>query len=285
MKKFNFCPYCGQYISLNYAHCLRCGFNIQKYKNRTKLALLSKNNQNILKSKREIKFNQSNLRRYHKESIQKKKQHQFLIIFSLITFFIIGVSTVYFIGTFYFSRSRQIKKLAEQVTSTNPQTLSKIIINEKNQPLKYSEILPLTKLYQSSKHEQELMHEKIISVPTSGNIQIIKNGKILGLYPKYKILLKKNCFTLKTNLKKPIFAIDNDILNNTGNLRTIQLYPGKYKIECIGISNHNQKRLKQDLFLSPFEQKQTINFHIKNRNDHKKRLVDPLLDIIKQNDF
>lgn len=285
MKKFNFCPYCGQYISLNSAHCLRCGFNIQKYKNRTKLALLSKNNQNILKSKKEIKFNQSNLRRYHKESIQKKKKHQFLIIFSLIIFFIIGVSTVYFTGTFYFSRSRQIKKLAEQVTSTNPQTLSKIIINEKNQPLKYSEILPLTKLYQSSKHEQELMHEKIISVPTSGNIQIIKNGKILGLYPKYKILLKKNCFTLKTNLKKPIFAIDNYILNNTGNLRTIQLYPGKYKIECIGISNHNQKRLKQDLFLSPFEQKQTINFHIKNRNDHKKRLVDPLLDIIKQNDF
>lgn len=285
MKKINFCPYCGQYISLNSAYCLRCGFNIQKYKNRTKIALLSKNNQNMIKSKKEIKFNQSNLRRYHKESIQKNKKHQFLIIFSLIIFLIVGVSTLYFTGTFYFSRSRQIKKLAEQVISTNPQTLSKIIINEKNQPLKYSEILPLTKLYQSSKHEQELMYEKIISVPTAGNIQIIQNGKILGLYPKYKILLKKNCFTLKTNLKKPIFAIDNYILNNTGNLRTIQLYPGKYKIECIGISNHNQKHLKQDLFLSPFEQKQTINFHIKNRNDHKKRLVDPLLDIIKQNDF
>lgn len=285
MKKINFCPHCGQYISLNSALCLRCGFNIKKYKIRIKLALLSKNKQNILKSKKEIKFNQSNLSRYHKKSIQNKKKHQFLITFSLVIFLIIGVSVVYFTGTFYFSRSRQIKKLAEQVTSNNPQTLSKIIINEKNQPLKYSEILPLTKLYQSSKHEQELMYEKIISVPTSGSIQIIKKGKILGLYPKYKILLKKNRFTLKTNLKKPIFAIDNYILNNNGNLRTVQLYPGKYKIECIGISDHNQKHLKQDLFLSPFEQKQIINFHIKSRNNHKKKLVDPLLDIIKQNDF
>lgn len=296
MTKIKFCPHCGQPISSNSKSCSVCGYNLAAYQVQLEIPTRSARPnapENLLVDElKRPKFvrartNKTKAQYFPQRQIvpQHHFWHQFKIILIWFLILMLGLTAGYFTGTFYFSRSRQITKLAEKIISTDPQELTKIVVDEQKQNLNNQEILPLVKLYQGSQHEKELMREKIMSAPTTGNIQIVESGRILGIYPKYRVLLKKNSFTLKTNLSEPIFAVNQHILSNSSNFQVVLLYPGKYQITCIGMAGQKQKVLKKNLFLSPFEEKLTVNFHIKIPHKSPNKLTDELQELIEQSKF
>ncbi|BDR56575.1 hypothetical protein [Xylocopilactobacillus apis] len=196
---------------------------------------------------------------------EKQKIKSSPLFWIIITSCILIIGLIaYTSGLIYFSRSRQLTAMAQKVVSTNPKEISQIAIDQSHKPLKPKDLEPLTELYQTSPEKKELMREKVVDAADSGNVQIVKSGKILGIYPRYRLLIKPIMFTIKTNLDHPSFNIDENPIQFYGRKKklTVKRLPGKYTFRCLGNSGKKKKDLKQSAVISPIGEQPVISFYV-----------------------
>ncbi|BDR58691.1 hypothetical protein [Xylocopilactobacillus apicola] len=213
----------------------------------------------------------------------KNTKHHLSLAFYLpliaISVLILATGCLYVYGKFYYSRDSQLKEMAKQITSKNPEEIAQVAVDSNKRPLPVEELKPLSELYLSSDKERLVMKEKVEHATNSGNVQVIEVGKILGLYPRYRVLLKPIPMTVKTNLKNVTVFVNGDTIEYFGNQGKIvqNRLPGKYTINCVGLAGGTKQKLSKTLLLSPVPEKNLISFNVttKPKNPLKNRnLVD-----------
>ncbi|BDR56580.1 zinc-ribbon domain-containing protein [Xylocopilactobacillus apis] len=277
MKNIDFCPNCGEKIPNDAEFCPNCGFNMKEY-----MASLNINEEPEPSPEPEPKIDNSNISEVvefgqiieEKKPKKTKKKKRFLIPLLIIGIVLVIAGGTYAGGLLYFSRSHQITDLVKKATSTNPKEISEVVINSDRESIKASELKPLARLYSDSPRTLKLFKNKIEDAPTSGDVQVVSEGKIFGIYPRYRVLLKTISFKFSTNMDQPSFLIDNKAIELLGDKKSFseKRLPGKYTLRCIGKAGDDKKDLNKELIVSPFEDSKNISFKAK-LPEKKKEIV------------
>lgn len=163
-------------------------------------------------------------------------------------------------GFFYFSRSHQIPRITKDLISSNSKKIANQTLSENNESLSTGDVQPLINLYKSQPKQRELLKEQMDKSPDRGNVVLKENGTYFGIYKRYKVVLKKIPFTVKSNLEDPTFTINDKKFSNKSEI-TAKLLPGKYTIRCSGKIDGEKKKIEKTLILSPFSNAPEISFN------------------------
>lgn len=201
---------------------------------------------------------------FRTKKIKKEQPVALYIGLSFIALILLILGSTYTYGKFYYSRERQLRKMALQMTSKNPEDIAEVAVNSKGIPYTPSELKPLTDLYKSSKKEQLVMKEKVENASTNGSVQLIQIGKIFGLYPRYRIVLKPVNLTVKTNLHTPTIFINDYTVVYAGTKSEVteKRLPGKYTVNCTGLIANDKQKLSKTILLSPIEEDNLVSFNV-----------------------
>ncbi|WP_125566760.1 hypothetical protein [Companilactobacillus insicii] len=178
-----------------------------------------------------------------KKILKKIIERKYPIILITITTVII-MFTMYMIGVSHYSRERQLDTLASNITSGVPSKMSKVLVTPNKERISEKELEPLQKLQASDEKTNGQIKTIVEHESSYSNFRVIKVGKYWGIYPKYKIELRKRNIVVETNINNPIFKINNKIYKakrNGTEYYLIKSIPGSYPVKVSNKSGSYNK--------------------------------------------
>lgn len=211
-----------------------------------------------------------------KKPKKKKKHHR-----GLITLFILIIALVgaYFGGTQYYSRPRQVDMLANNLSSGDTEKMASVAVDENGNQLNSSDLEPLSALYLQDNNNKDQIKRIVQNGngdvkaasdddQSSTNFEVVQTGKFLGIYPKYRVQIKKQEIKISTNAKNPAIKVNGksaSATNKGGKYIIDDQYPGVYTIQINGSGKKATKKVVVPLAGDP--EFKTINV----KKDKKKK--------------
>ncbi len=271
-----FCPNCGSKIGPNDDFCQNCGFSLKKYRlqhdgttapfvNTTHVTTAS-----VERSKPELTPNTPSPDRVTPTRAAQtpnkpQSQHQrwLWIVLGLIVLLLGGA---YFGGNAYYSRDRQLTALAKGMTSNDPAAIAKVAVKNNGSALTNTDLAPLRALYKADPKVQKEMYTWILEAHTTGTVTVQQNGRIFGLFPRYRVVLRQVKVPLTTNLNDTKITWNDHNLSSTndGRKRKFTIYPGQYRVIVTGKKAGDSKRLTKTVIVSPFKTPAVLSFNSKS---------------------
>lgn len=192
---------------------------------------------------------------------KKKKHHGLLFLFIVIILIVVA----YFGGSQYYSKPHQVDALANSLSSGDTSKMAAASVDENQKPLNSKDLEPLSALFvQSSSYKKQVKRivqnnngdAKADSTDDSDstNFKVVKVGSFLGIYPKYRVEIKKQAIKISTNAKNPAFKVNGTAASaaNNGDSYTINdQLPGVYTIEVNGAGKKATKKVTVPLTGDP----------------------------------
>lgn len=266
-----FCPNCGAPIAANDDFCQNCGFNLKQYRTDHAASATPPTGNNISEqaTKEPVHSAETPVNRdavqappSTKKPVVRKKRHHRRWPWIVLAAIVVLVAGGYFAGSMYYSRGRQLPQLAKDMTSTDPKTMRKAAVDTDGTPLAASDLAPLAALYKAAPATQRTMKTTVADGRTNGAIKVTQSGRILGLFPRYKVILKTIKVPLTTNLSDTQITWNGNSVSSSKQGKTQQfiVYPGQYKVLVIGQLSGERNRLSKTVALSPFKTAETLAF-------------------------
>lgn len=220
---------------------------------------------------------QNNVATKPKKKNKKKKKHRGLLFFFIL---IIVAAGAYFGGTQYYSRPRQVDMLANNLSSGDTEKMSSVAVDENGDQIKSDDLEPLSALFLQDKTNKDQIKRIVQSgngdvkaasddEDESGtNFEVVQSGKFLGIYPKYRVQIKKQEIRISTNAKNPAIKVNGkaaSATNKGGKYIIDNQYPGVYTVQINGSGKKASKKVEVPLAGDP--EFKTINV----KKDKKKK--------------
>ncbi|WP_125771103.1 zinc ribbon domain-containing protein [Companilactobacillus furfuricola] len=188
-----------------------------------------------------------------KQPKKKKKHHRGLLA---ILFLIIIIVGAYFGGTQYYSRPRQVDMLATNLSSGDTAKMASVAVDTNGNQLKSSDLEPLSALYLQDSNNKDQIKQIIQNSngdvkaasddDSSTNFEVVQTGKFLGIYPKYRVQVKKQEIKISTNAKNPAIKMNGQsasAINKGGKYIIDDQYPGVYTVQINGGGKKASKKV------------------------------------------
>lgn len=165
-----------------------------------------------------------------KKPIKNKKRKIILSIVLAIMILIFG----YFEGSWYYGKERQLDNLADNLTSGVPAKMSKSVVTADGKSITDKKLEPLKRLFNKDNNATAQIKTIIEHESSYSNFQVVRAGRYFGVFPRYRIALKKRNILVETDLNKPIFKIagKNIAAKKSGDEYYLKKsYPGLYSVD------------------------------------------------------
>lgn len=185
-----------------------------------------------------------------KSFLQTIAKYKYRIIFGTVIIIILLFSG-YLMGVSHYSKDRQLDVLANDITSGSVNKMSSAVVASDKQPVSKAELQPLKKLLTKDQKTSGQIKTIIEHESSYSNFRVIQVGKYFGLYPKYKIELQKRNIVVETNIRKPIFKVEDKLSSSKKDGSEYYLkksIPGSYSVN---VSNQSGSYKKKQTVIVP----------------------------------
>ena len=273
-----FCPNCGAAVGPNDDFCQNCGFNLKKYR----LENADQDTESAEPAAPETPqptpapqpaptpqpesiAQPTPVAPDQDASAQPTQRHRRWPWIVLVLIILLGAGA-YFGGSTYYSRGRQLTALADGMVSNDPAAIAKVAVKDDGSTFASTDLTPLTTLYKAKPSVQKSMHTWILDAHTTGAVTVQQKGRILGLFPRYRVVLTPVKVPLSTNLSDAEITWNGNNLSSTnhGAQREFATYPGQYRVAVTGKLDGDSKHLTKTVTVSPFQTPTVLSFNSKS---------------------
>ncbi len=223
------CPKCGKATIDAVKFCSNCG---------TKLNIISEEITETIDESAQgsiDKSNDQNITEQSKDnkpkSIQVSKSTRTKVIIAAMTFMVLTVLG----GMWYFGKDHQMQMLESAVTSGNVDKMGDSLMTIKGKKLDKTDLVALNKLIKEKKKTKDLIHKQLMSNKDE-LFEMKKQGKIMGIFDRYKIEIEGVRVNQTTDLMYPRFYVDGKQVSDEATYYDDEyeltgMLPGIHKIE------------------------------------------------------
>lgn len=218
MSESIFCPNCGQKINEGATYCFNCGYPLN----------------------RESKIKKNEVSRKIKLMPQKPFSKKLWISILLIILLLTGS---YLFGRNYYSKSSQIDRLISAIQNNEAKLLiNNSISSDSSLKLTENSIKPLTDYYANNKKDLARLKNQFNGTDQqNAQIDYVRDGKKLLIFPCYKMRITPVSPTIKINMNDVALFVNNKKVTNSINqdegTKLNKLVPGLYHLKVEGNSN------------------------------------------------
>jgi len=292
MDKLDFCPNCGGKLETGDEFCPNCGFDLKKYLQEDNSKDKPVDDKKIedksvkkpivsqpIKKQEPVETKQMDTKNVNEVPVatdkpmpnnEKKKSNK--LILSIVILIIIIVAG-YFGGKTYYSESRQIQTLQDNVISGTSSKMKSSLIDVNGNKLSTSQIGALKRLYLKDSSAIKSVGHQIKDNRNNTIVGIKENGKILMIYPRYKVVLKNVILTVKTNISNPTFYLDGKIVaakSVNGEYQIDTVTPGVYDLKVV--AGKGSGKMKEQISVAVNNDQTNVTMNVKKPKKAKKKI-------------
>lgn len=150
-------------------------------------------------------------------------------------------------SAWYFAKPQQLSRLADAASAGKPAVIASAMVDRNGTALTAGQVLPLSKLYTADPSIPAGVAKSVRTASNYGQMKVVTAGKILGVFPKYRVQVATRQLKVKTTVKKPSFTLAGSKVQAAGGAGEYILpaqLPGLYTLKIAGSDRTTTKTVR-----------------------------------------
>lgn len=150
-------------------------------------------------------------------------------------------------SAWYFAKPQQLSRLADAASAGKPAVIASAMVDRNGTALTAGQVLPLSKLYTADPSIPAGVAKSVRTASNYGQMKVVTAGKILGVFPKYRVQVATRQLKVKTTVKKPAFTLAGSKVQAAGGAGEYILpaqLPGLYTLKIAGSDRTTTKTVR-----------------------------------------